>query len=353
MKSLLLALMGFILLALAACGQPEDKGGSQGVRQDFGSVRLLTYRYLPQDKAIIDSFQLKYKVRVEVELHSPASLLLQAQQKQLKGDLVMVPKLGDIVRMKSFGILQPFYLNAFSAGNVDDGYMDREGYYAGISRWSMAAVYNPNAVASDEVKTYRSIAQIPLRGIRMGMAHPDSSGLATVVAGLATLVNETGAALWAKMMMEGATPPLAGNDYDQLDRMLAGELDMAFVSASAAVRWLLNGDPQHFAAAEVWRIAYPHTEKDFITLMDVSSLGVLADAPNRDNALKLANYYFQQPNQELICDALFEYPNESFSVVSDFLMNLSGSPNRSVSADMLEDQLPFAYQVINKVAEGQ
>lgn len=352
MKQLLLVFLAFGFFALfSGCGQEAPKN-EKSIHRDFGSVKLLTYRYLAQDKLVIDSFQQKYNIRVDIEVLSPAEMIMRAQRKELKGDLVLVPKFGDIVRMKSFGILQPFYVAAFSSGNVDDRYLDREGYYAGLSRWAMAAVYNPQAVAEGEVKTYRTLAQIPLRGIRMGMAHPDSSGFLNTVAGLSKVINPEGAALWAKVMMENAAQPLAGNDYDQLDRMLAGDLDMAFVSASAAIRWFLNGNPRHFAAAEAWRVIYPHTENDFLTVMDMTSVGVLADAPNRENALRLINHFFQQSHQESISEAIFEYPNEAFSLVPEILMNLSSSPTKDITADDLEDLLPFAYEVVNKVAEG-
>ncbi|MEL6274458.1 MAG: extracellular solute-binding protein [Bacteroidota bacterium] len=344
-----------LLCLLVACGgktnsENESTGTVTPPAANQAGIKLITYRYLVQDQEIVEAFEQKFGAQIDVERLPISEIIQKAQNNQLIGDVVMVPTLEDATRLKNFGRLQPFYVDAFAKGNVDDGYQDDEGYYAGLSRWTMAAIYNPNAVAIDEVRTYKGLAKLPARGIRLGLAHPDSSGLAATVAGIARIVNDKGAALWAKLLLEGAQGGAYGSDYDQLDRMLKGDLDIAFVSSGAAIRWFLNGDPDHFAAAEAWRVKYPRTETDQVNFFNMTSIGVLANSPNRELALRFINYLFQKEQQEKMGDAIFEYPNEAFSLTNDYLLGVFDTPGREINTNELESRLPLAWGIINRLA---
>lgn len=344
------------LFIISSCGNSSNNDAATTADtefQTFGNVRLVTFRYLTQDREVIAEFEKRYRIKVDVTVLPAGEILQRVQNNSLGGDVVITPSLEDIVRLKSFNFLQPFYVDAFAEGNLDDRFMDDKGFYAGLSRWTMAAIYNPNAVAESEVLTYKGLAKLPLRGIRMGMAHPDSSGLAGVVAGLSQIVNNQGAVLWTKLMLEGVTKPMRGSDYDQLDRMLAGELDMAFVSHGAALRWFLNGDPQHFAAAETWKIKYPRTETDNVNFMNMTCVGLINNAPNRPQAIQFIDFLFQQEAQEKLGDAIFEYPTEVYSNTGDYLAGLMDYPGRRLTADQLEDALPIGWEIINRLAAGE
>lgn len=352
-----LFLIPFILLftLLAGCG---DSSSSQGATvanaQDktYGTINLTTFRYLVQDQEMIKAFEQRYRLKVNVEVVPTATIIRRAQEGTLRGDLVITPTLEDIVRLKNFGQLQPFYVNAFSEGNVDDVYLDDQGYYAGLSRWTMAAVYNTKSVAQEELATYKNLATLPVRGIRVGMAHPDSSGLAGTVAGISRVVNDQAAALWTKILYKGLTGSMAGSDYDVMNRMLAGEIDVAFVGSGAAVRWFLNGDPTHFEASKAWQVKFPKTETDNVNFFNMTCLGMVKNAPNRDQALQLIDFFYLKENQEKFGEAVFEYPVEAFSMSNEYLDGIFDNLGRSVSATEIADRLPLAWGIINDVAAG-
>ncbi|MEM9836012.1 MAG: extracellular solute-binding protein, partial [Bacteroidota bacterium] len=344
-----------LLLLLASC-ENKSKDNATTVtanQQTYGTVNLVTFRHLVQDQEIVKAFEERYRLKVNVEVVPAATIIRRAQEGVLGGDVVITPTLEDIVRLKNFDQLQPFFVDAFSRGNVDDGYLDDQGYFAGLSRWTMAAVFNPNAVAIEEVSTYKNIAKLPLRGIRIGMAHPDSSGLAATVAGLTRIVNDRAATLWTKLLYDGLTGSMIGNDYDVMDRMLKGDLDVAFVSSGAAVRWFLNGNPTHFKAAEAWRVKYPATETDEVNFFNMTSIGVIKNAPNRPQALQFIDFLFKKENQEKMGDAIFEYPTEAFSISNDYLSGIRGAPGRKISATETASRLPLAWGIINQVASGE
>ena len=318
------------------------------------TINLLTWRYLPQDRAWIEKYEERFRVRVNVSVRPVGDIIRAAQANRTTGsDVILLPSIEDAVRLREFGALQPFFVNAFTNGDVADNYLDNEGYYAGLSRWTMTAVFNPNAVAQGEAETYLNFGKLPLRGIRVGLAHPDSSGLAGVVAGLIETTGPEAGNVWSRIMYERAEGLPQGSDADQLDRMLAGQLDAALVSSGAAVRWFLNGDPRHFKAAEAWRLKFPKTTNGGINFFNMTCVAVDARAANRQLALTFVNYLFSKPVQEAITSSWFEYPVETFTEPDTYLLGIYDVIGRNTYAEQYDKHLGTAWQMINRAAAAE
>jgi spermidine/putrescine-binding protein len=363
MKSLLKLIVALaLILSVAACGNDKAavrntggiKAGPGPINQSpSNTVKLMTWRYLTQDKEIIRDFETKYSVKVDVTVRPMADIVADAVAgNKLDADVLIVPTLEDAARLQGFGALQPFFVEAFTNGDVGDRYLDNEGFWAGLTRWTMVSVYNPNAVTSEEAGSYKGIVQATTRNIRLGVAHPDSSGLAGVVAGLYTNLNPGAAQLWAKTVYERSTGGPQGSDYDQMERLLKGDIDMAFVSLGAAVRWFLNGDPKHFAAAEAWRVRFPHTDATDINFFNMTCITMPANSPNRQLGARLINHFYDKPMQELLTNAWFEFPCESFAEANAYLYGFPDNIGNKVSGEDIDKNLGNAWAIINEVAKG-
>lgn len=315
-------------------------------------VKLLTFRLLKQDQDILRQFEETYSVRVEATVRPMRDIVADAVAgRAYDADVLIVPTLEDAVRLRDFRMLQPFFVDAFTNGDVGDQYLDNEGYWAGLTRWAMVSVYNPNAVTKAESSTYKSIIQTTARNIRVGVAHPDSSGLAAVVAGLYADLNPGAAQVWAKLMYDNSEGGPQGSDYDQLNRMLAGELDMAFVSMGACARWMLNGDPLHFKAGNAWRVNIPTAEASGNNYTNMTCITMPANAPNRALADKLINFYYQKEVQEKLSSAWFEFPCQTFSEADSYLYNFPGGLGSELMGEQLDQNIPNAWSIINQVAQ--
>lgn len=364
MKSLLKLIAALaLILSVAACGNDKPaasntggiKAGPGSLNQSAGNtVKLMTWRYLVQDKEIIRDFETKYSVKVDVTVRPMADIITDAVAgTKLDADVLIVPTLEDAARLQGFGALQPFFVDAFTNGDVGDRYLDNEGYWAGLTRWTMASVYNPNAVTTEEAGSYKGIVQATTRNIRLGVAHPDSSGLAGVVAGLYTNLNPGAAQLWAKTIYERSTGGPQGSDHDQMERLLNGEIDMAFVSMGAAVRWFLNGNPQHFAAAEAWRVRFPRTEATDINFFNMTCITMPANSPNRQLGARLINHFYDKQAQEVLTNSWFEFPCETFTEANAYLYGFPDNIGNKVSGEDIDKNLGNAWAIINEVASGQ
>lgn len=342
---------GLVVFGLLACGN-QSNADAEVPEQDYRQrVSLLTWRYLPQDADLIAKFENRFQAKVNVQVMPMGEIVRRAQADNLPTiDLILVPSLEDAVRLREMDALQPFFANSFTNGDVDDRFIDNEGYYSGLTRWTMTAVYNPNAVTAEEASTYGNLAKLPLRGIRVGIAHPDSSGIPGVVAGLAGRVSQEAASVWARLMYERSTGGMRGSDYDQLDRMLAGELDVALVSVGAANRWFLNGNPVHYEAAETWRARFPKTDNEGLNFMNMTCITMAKDAPNRNLALLLIDFLYEKEQQEALGSSWFEFPGQTFTPPNEFLIGYPDPIGRKVSAEELDGNIPLAWSIINQIA---
>ena len=343
----------FVLcLLFYAC--PSDSGKSAAgtvVDHREEGLTVVTWRHLAQDAAIVKGFEDRMRIKVKVITRPMREVMAEAATGKVTGDVILVPTLEDAARLRGFNVLQPFFVNSFTQGEVSDAYIDNEGYYSGLTRWTMAAVYNPNAVTKEEASSYQGILEAPLRGIRLGAAHPDSSGLAGVIAGLNATLNTQAADYWTQGIYNKADGGLHGNDYDVLERMLAGELDMAFVSSGAVMRWFLNGNQTHYAAGDAWRVKLPRTKATDDNFMNMTAITVPANTPNRAMAMQFIDYLYEQEVQSKLTDAYFEYPTQSFTESNDYLYGIRDVIGRKPNVEVLENNLPVAWGLINREAE--
>ena len=349
-----LGLLG-VLLTLFACGG-NDEPASQTVTTTADAppvgLTVMTWRYLPQDRAIIEKFEARYRIQVEVIVRPMREVVAAAQQGHVpRADVLLLPTIEDAARLRGFNVLQPFFVDAFTEGQVGDRDLDNEGYYAGLSKWTMSAVYNPKAVTEAEASSYLGIAKAMGRGARVGVAHPDSSGLASLVGGLAANLSPDAAALWTRTVYGRATNGLYGSDYDQMNRMLAGEIDMALVSSGAAARWLLNGDKLHYDAGALWRIALPATEASNVNFPNWTCVAMPANTQRRNLAMAFINTLFSPENQQVLTDAWFEFPTYAFGTPNEYLNNYRGVVGNKFTAEMAEAACPVGWAMINQVAE--
>lgn len=345
----------FVLLFAFSCNDNGTKPAATapvGLSRPVG-LKVMTWRYLPQDQQIIQAFESRFRIRVEVIVKPMKEIVAAAQQGVIPdADVLFVPSIEDATRLRGFGVLQPFFVDVFTRGEVGDRDLDNEGYYAGVTRWTMAAVYNPKAITGDEAASYLGIAKAAGRGARVGVAHPDSSGLAGLVGGLATNLSQEAAAIWARTIYTKAANGLFGSDEDQMNRMLAGELDMALVSSGVATRWILNGNPRHYEAGGVWRISIPATEASNVNFPNLTCVTVPANTPRRVMALNFINSLYTKENQQILTDAWFEYPAYAFGVPNQYLNNYRGVIGTRFSAEMTEQATPLGWALINEVAES-
>ena len=340
-------LVALLLLLSSGCGSESagQAAGSERSPATQSSVVFYTHRYLPEDQQLIQQFSSRTGIAVDVRRLSEDEIQARAAAGQLSdGDVVLMPSLADIQALQQAGVLQPFYVDNFSSGEVPDRYLDREGYWAALNHWTMAVVYRASTVEYDQVKHYRFLA-MPQFKDRVLVAEPDSSGLVGLVASFAASKGEEAARVWTRLLVQNLARTPSGNDYDVLWALGRGEADLALVNASAFFRWQRSGNPEAYEMSTNLRMRYP-VDIGNSNFYNATTIGMLANAPNRQSAMDFINFLFNKESQELLSEGTKEYPGHVYAMPSDFLMDFADLPVGELRLEQTEQHIPLARQIL-------
>jgi iron(III) transport system substrate-binding protein len=112
---------------------------------------------------------------------------------------------------------------------------------------------------------------------------------------------------WAKGIVANMARPPEGGDTDQLKAVAAGVGDIAISNTYYLARLLASDKPEDRAVGEKLAVFFPN-QGDRGTHVNISGAGVLKNAPNKDNAVKLLEFLVSPEAQRYFADISFEYP---------------------------------------------
>ena len=128
---------------------------------------------------------------------------------------------------------------------------------------------------------------------------------------VASLIKNNGSkktAEWAKGIVSNFARPAKGNDRAQILAVAAGEADYA-VANTYYIALMLSGQKgaEQQAAAKKVTPFFPN-QMGRGTHMNISGGGILKNAPNKANAIKLLEFLVTSEAQKHIVNNTFEYP---------------------------------------------
>jgi iron(III) transport system substrate-binding protein len=340
------ALFFGIAILIFDCGRaPADSSPPEIARadpDDPNTLKVLLTRLLPRQQELYREFTAQTGIPVALSLVSPAELARRATAGELVGstDLVIAHSMEYLLPFQTQESFQPFFTDGMSAGQVPSRYIDNEGYWTMLSRWTMAVIHDPRRVMRSEIATYPALASVPMRG-RLFMAHPDSSGFPGLIAGLTAFYDDRMASVFPGLVADNLAAPAAGNDFQWLDALAQDPGKVAFVSSANFLLWRYSGDPARFEAATEWRMTYP-VDADRRNIENGTVLGLIAQTPRRESAMRFIDYLLSEPVQQRWSEISMEYPVNVYAPANDFLMSTEDLPGGNYAAEAIDNQLPAA-----------
>ncbi|MEM6770313.1 MAG: ABC transporter substrate-binding protein, partial [Bacteroidota bacterium] len=129
---------------------------------------------------------------------------------------------------------------------------------------------------------------------------------------------EDTAEAWAKGVVANMARTPKGNDRDQVKAVAAGEGDLAIINTYYLGLLLNSSDAEEARAGEAVRVFFPNQE-DRGTHVNISGVGLAKYSPNRENAIRLAEYLASKAVQETYAGINYEYPTNPEAVPSELL----------------------------------
>lgn len=310
------------------------------------NIALLSHRYLVQDQQLLTTFRTRANKGVDVYVYEGKDVVELAKKGPLKGDLVILEDLYQAHQLKKAGVISPY--NAGTFGDyVPSRYVDNEGYWAGVSRWTMSFVYRPDKVDLLQMRKYGGILDPRYKG-RVAMAHPDSSGLISMVASMVAAHGEEPARIYLETLKQNLNHAPKGSDWEAISSVLRGDADIAFINGSEFLRYQHSGNPEMFKSLAALEMEIP-TDNDENNYYNITPICILNNAPYRNYAINLVEFLTIEENQGMFAEAVFEHPVNVFSPSGELLNNTFNLPQGKISAEMAENQLDKAEQLVHQI----
>lgn len=310
------------------------------------ALRLVTHRYLVQDQTYHTSYAEQAQKPVQVYRYPSEQIVTLAEQQQLSGDVVIVDDLYHAHQLKKAGVLSPY--NAGTFGDyVPDRFVDREGFWAAWSRWTMSFVFRDDVASREAMRNYAVVLNPDYRG-RIAIAHPDSSGLTAMVAGMLAAYGPQPATLYLQSLQTNLVQTPSGNDLDALQLVINGQADVAFINGSEYLRYKNSGNPDAFKSTESLRMEIP-VDAQGNNYYNASLIGILKDTPIRQYGITFIEFMTLEQTQNDLTAAGMEYPVHVFSEMSDFLSEPFNVPQGNVTLEDMENNLEEARAIIRQV----
>jgi iron(III) transport system substrate-binding protein len=325
-----------LALALAASG---------AVGQE---VNLYSSRHYDTDVALYDTFTKQTGIVVNL-IEGDADQLLErikAEGRNSPADVLITVDAGRLWRAEEAGILQAVSSPVLEQ-TIPAELRHPEGKWFGFSQRLRGVVYAKDRVDPSEITSYEDLADPKWRG-RICIRSSTNVYNQSLVASMIEADGLDATEAWAKGLVDNLARPPQGGDTDQIKAVAAGECDVAVVNHYYFVRLLESDAAEERGIADKVGIAFPNQDGRG-THANISGAGVVATAPNKDNAVRFLEYLTMPQAQTYFAEGNYEFPVVEGVKLDPVLEQWGAIKTDSINAAKLGENNPEAVKLMDRV----
>ena len=270
-------------------------------------VNIFSARHYDSDVQLYEKFTAKTGIKVNVVSGKDKALQkrIKEEGKDCVGDLYITADAGRLGAFQSEGMFQRGASSSGIKKVVPSNF--RTSYWTGIAKRARVIYYDPSRTTPRPDMSYEDLASSVYKG-KVVIRQSNNVYNQSLVASLIQNNGSKKTAEWAKGIVSNFARPAKGNDRAQILAVAAGEADYA-IANTYYIALMLSGKkgPEQQAAAKMVRPFFPN-QTGRGTHMNISGAGILKNAPNKKNAIKLLEFLVTPEAQEHIVNNTFEYP---------------------------------------------
>ena len=309
------------------------------------TVNVYTSREPGLIRPVLEEFTRDTGVKVNlVFAQSGVEERIAAEGANSPADLILTVDVSKLVQAVDMGITQPLSSATLNAA-VPPAYRDANGHwYAATLR--ARVVYASKERVGQQAITYEELADPKWKGkicIRDGQNAYNTSLFAAAV----TRMGPAKAEEWLKGIKANLAKKPSGGDREVAKDIAAGQCDIG-IGNTYYVGLMLNREPDRKPWAEAVKVMYP-TFQGGGTHVNISGFALAKNAPNRADAVKLAEWLVSDKAQALHARQNFEHPIRA-GVALDPTVAAFGAmkPDDTALADLAKNR-KVASELVDKV----
>lgn len=268
-----------------------------------GEVNIYSYREPGLISPLLAAFTKETGIKTNVVFAGNGLIeRLAAEGKNSPADVLLTNESGLLLQAVAAGVTQPVHSEVLDK-SIPANLRDTSDQWFGLTKRARVVYASKDRVKQDAI-TYEELADPKWRGkicIRSGQHTYNVALIASMIAEHGEDYTEK----WLAGLKANLARRPAGGDREGVRDVRAGLCDIAVGNTYYMAAMLKNPDQK--AWADAVRIIFPNAG-DRGTHVNVSGMAMTANAPNRDNALRLMEFLASPEAQRIYAEANGEYP---------------------------------------------
>lgn len=296
-RSVIAALLGSLILA--ACSGGQDEAGKQ-------EVNLYTARHYDSDLPLYERFTKETGIRIN-RIEGNADQLIARMKSEganSPADLFITADAGALWRAQQAGLFQPVTSETLNT-RIPENLREPGGNWYGFMRRARVVAYDSAKVRPEEIDDYAKLAGPRFKG-KLCVRSADSVYNLSLVGAMIEALGSDKAGEWVQGIVANMARPPEGGDRDQIRAVSAGVCEVALTNSYYYIR-MANGEEADRKVTERVKLMFPSLNGEGAHV-NISGGGVAANAPNRDNALRLLEFFTSAETQQHIARNNNEFP---------------------------------------------
>jgi iron(III) transport system substrate-binding protein len=310
-------------------------------------LNLFSSRHYDSDVALYDAFAEQTGIEVNLIEASEDELIerIKAEGANSPADVLITVDAGRLWRAEDAGLFQPV-ASAVLDERIPAKLRHPEGKWFGLSQRLRGIVYAKDRVDPSEITSYENLADPKWHGricIRSSTNVYNQSLVGSMIEAEGIEATEA----WAKGLVDNLARPPQGGDTDQIKAVAAGECDVAVVNHYYFVRLLTSDSEEDRAIAAQVDIIFPNQDGRGVHA-NISGAGVIATAPNKENAIKFLEYLTTPEAQAYFAQGNHEFPVVDGVKLDPVLEQWGDIKTDAINAAKLGENNPDAVKLMDR-----
>ena len=331
-----------------AANQGTDQAADSGETATEEVVNVYSSRHYDSDRPLYDNFTEQTGIDVNLVEGKGDELVerIKSEGENSPADVFITVDAGRLWRAQEAGILQPIESETLEAV-VPEYLRDSEGRWFALSKRARVVVYNKETVDPAELTSYEDLTDPKWQG-RIIVRSSNNIYNQSLVGGLLEANGPEATEEWAKGLVANFARPPEGNDVGQVKAVADGVADLAIVNSYYVARLANSDDPEDRAVIEKVGMFFPNQDGRG-THINISGAGVVANAPNQENAIAFIEYLLTPEVQTQFARNNNEFPVvEGAELDNAYLEEFVPFKEDSLNAGTIGKNNPEALQLMDR-----
>lgn len=314
-----------------------------------GELNLYSSRHYDTDERLYSEFEEKTGITIN-RIEGNADELIQrikSEGRNSPADVLLTVDAGRIWRAEQMEIFQPVSTDFLNA-RIPAYLRHPEGLWYGFSQRARIIFYDKGRVSPTQVQTYGDLADPSLKGMVCTRSSSNIYMLSLMAAQIEHL-GEQVAKDWAAGVYANRARDPQGGDTDQLRGIASGECAVAVANTYYFAR-SLRKEVKGLDETEVAKIGWVFPNQSTTGAhVNISGAGVVATAPNKENAIKFLEYLASDSAQAYFSAGNDEYPAVPGVELSESVAKLGLFRQDTMNLSKLGENQPLAQKLYDEV----